>query len=157
MKRRSFTKRDVLMMGSALAAGSVTQSQPIGAQVLRLGATSEKMIFAQGALGGGGYVKDIDISPDGTTRVVSTDVANGWVWDVATSKWNNVLNFSKVPAAYRSWGQARNCWAIKCAPSMPTRVYMVSRAGSGPAPVWRSDDRCKTWSDTGYTVAATTE
>jgi hypothetical protein len=157
MKRRTFTKRDLLKIGSAVAAGSITQSRPIAAQVLRLGGKSEKMIFAQGALGGGGYVKDIDISPDGTTRVVSTDVANGWVWDVTTSKWQNVLNYSKVPAAYRAWGRARNCWAIKCAPSLPTRVYMVTPTGPYPAPVWRSDDRCKTWSDTGYTVAATTE
>ena len=145
-------------MGSALAAGSVSGSKPIAAQVLRLAGTSEKMIFAQGALGGGGYVKDIDISPDGTTRVVSTDVANGWVWDAVTSKWQNVLNYSKVPAAYRHWGSARNCWAIKCAPSLPTRVYMVSLSGSrNPSPVWRSDDRCKSWIDTGYKVAAVTE
>jgi hypothetical protein len=113
----------VLKMGSALAAGTISGAKPIAAEVVRIAGASEKMIFAQGALGGGGYVKDIDISPDGTTRVVSTDVANGWVWDAAISKWQNVLNYSKVPRAYRGWGRGRNCWAIKCAPSLPTRVY----------------------------------
>jgi photosystem II stability/assembly factor-like uncharacterized protein len=145
-------------MGSAVAAGSISGSSQIAAQIIRSGDAPEKMIFAQGALAGGGYVKDIDISPDGTTRVVSTDVASGWVWDAALSKWQNVLSFSRVPPAYRRWGSSRNCWAIRCAPSLPARVYMVSLAGgSNPSPVWRSDDRCKSWIDTGYKIAADVE
>ena len=158
MKRRTFSKRELLKMGSALAIGSVSQSKPIAAQVLRLADRSEKMVFAQGALGGGGYVKDIDISPDGTTRVVSTDVANGWVWDASTSKWQNVLNYSKVPAAYRRWGWKRNLLGHQMRSVNADRVYMVSISDAKhPSPVWRSDDRCKTWIDTGYKIAADTE
>jgi hypothetical protein len=113
----------------------------------------------QGALSGGGYVQGIDISPDGSTMLISYDGSNAWVSDPSKSEWENVFAQDRLPSGFRKWGQntyqsrALNANAIVCAPSAPQRIYaIVCSSSDQTAMVWRSDDQCESWTDTGYRI-----
>jgi len=55
--------------------------------------------FAAVKIGGGGYVVDMDISSDGLTRLVRTDVYGGYIWNTATANWDQLINSASMPAA----------------------------------------------------------
>ena len=122
--------------------------------------------FLQGALSGGGYLQGISISNDGLTRLISYDSSNAWIWNDTTSQWDNAFNQFKVPAYNQPWGiltanhQSHGTNDIVVAPSDYRRVYaIVVWAGGGDlyeANIWRSDDRCENWVDTGYNIGAGT-
>src|SRR5690349_3530721 len=119
--------------------------------------------FRQGSLSGGGYLQGISISNDGSTMLISYDSSNAWIWNDSTDQWDNVFEQDKLPAAYEIWGgpdpsisNSYSAHAIVCAPSDGDRVYAIVQHGGGgnatSSLVWRSEDRCQTWIDTGYTV-----
>lgn len=123
--------------------------------------------FLQGALSGGGYLQGISISNDGLTRLICYDSSNAWIWNDTTSQWDNVFNQHRVPAAFQTWGggsavlmKSISANAVVVAPSNSNRVYAITVTGGGGASaeamIWRSDDRCENWVDTGYRLPSGT-
>lgn len=119
-----------------------------------------------GAMSGGGYMKDIDLSPDGLTRLMTYDSGAAFIWDFSASRWANILSQDRLPVAYQNWGQQANlaymftAYSLVCAPSRSQRLYMVlfSNPGGGgntPGLVWKSDNRGEKWTDTGFRLPAT--
>src|SRR5215211_185007 len=86
--------------------------------------SGQRTQFGRMKLGGGGYVTDIDVSPDGTTRVIKTDVFGCYIWDDVTAQWEQLVTKKSMPMAERlaaSFGSGFGCYAIRVAPSLPTR------------------------------------
>lgn len=117
----------------------------------------------QGALSGGGFLKAIDISDDGLSRLITYDSANAWIWNATTSQWDNVIAQNRIPASLKAWGHsaglsyAYTAYSLVSAPSLSTRLYIALFATPGagvpiPGMIWRSNDRGLSWTDTGYTV-----
>ena len=50
-------------------------------------------------VGGGGYVRGLDIAPDGT-MVGRTDTNGAYLWHAATSSWVQLVTASSMPAAF---------------------------------------------------------
>src|SRR5258708_1389644 len=53
--------------------------------------------FSRVKIGGGGYVVDIDISTDGLTRLVRTDVYGGYIWNAETLSWDQLVTSTSMP------------------------------------------------------------
>jgi len=92
-------------------------------------------------VGAGGYLSGIDISNDGTTKVVRTDTYGAYIWDSTSSKWKQLVNPSSMPAAYVMPSMNGPVHELRVAPNLATRMYMAT-GGT----VFRSDNRGQTWS-----------
>ena len=145
-------------LGVLLAVLSATAISSIGG-ASSFGGEAGDTVFAQGALGGGGYVTGMDISPDGSTRLIRTDVYGAYIWDAAATKWKQVITRASMPAEAllkRGYG----VYEIRVAPSLPSRIYMIATSvarGALNMTLWRSDDRARTWTATAKTnIGATT-
>ena len=105
-------------------------------------------VFAQGALGGGGYVTDIRISPDGLTKLANTDVYGAYIFNSNTNKWDNLITHERVPAAFNA-KRAMGTYSMAVAPTLSSRIYVLAYCHPGLVTgLWRSDDRGKTFTDT---------
>ena len=75
--------------GSNIAPAADTSSNLIGTtwRPLRIGA--------------GGFLTGIDISADGSTRVVRTDTYGAYIWNAAISQWIQLVTKGSMPAVDR--------------------------------------------------------
>lgn len=96
-------------------------------------------------VGGGGWLTGIDISADGTTRVVRTDTYGAYVWDSRRSHWRQLVNKLSMPAANDAVDVNAGVYEIRVAPTLPTRLYMAYRGY-----VYRSDDGGSQWRQTTF-------
>jgi hypothetical protein len=125
-------------MYGAAAAGLAATASPAGAiggydwQILRIG--------------GGGWLTGMDISADGSTRVVRTDTYGAYAWDAAAGRWVQLVTATSLPADEVDVERAQGVYEIRVAPSDPRRLYMAFDGR-----VFRSDDRGATWSATAFT------
>lgn len=94
-------------------------------------------------IGAGGFVTGLDISGDGSTRVVRTDTYGGYVWD--TSQWRQLVTSSSMPADDVGVEKEAGVFEIRVAPGSPTRLYMSYRGF-----VYRSNDRGAHWTRTSF-------
>jgi len=85
------------------------------------------------AIGAGGQLTGIDIAPDGT-KVVKADVFGAYIWNVTTSRWDQLVTESSGIMG------AQGVWEIRIAPSLTNRLFMIY--GND---VYRSDDRGTSW------------
>jgi hypothetical protein len=108
------------------------------------------MTFTPGALGGGGFVTHTQISPDGSTHVIRTDVAGAYIWEPlpAPGAWFNLLG--TLPAPYNILGEMPGLWEIAIDPSAPDTIYVSIEGPQGP--VYKSVDRGLNWTMTGVTA-----
>lgn len=120
------------------------------AQISEIPATN----FSRVKIGGGGYVVDIDISPDGLTRLIRTDVYGGYIWNAKTSSWDQLVtstSMSRTDAVLGNTGNGSGIYALRVAPSLSSRLYMVYPGLTDlPSTVYRSDNRGATWSKTNF-------
>jgi photosystem II stability/assembly factor-like uncharacterized protein len=102
-------------------------------------------------IGGGGFVTGLDISPDGSTRVVRTDTYGAYIWDLLSSQWRQLVTAASMPPGdvSRLVGNADGCYEIRVAPSLPARIYMAYLGN-----IYRSDNRGDTWIRTGFATKA---
>jgi len=126
----------VLAIAAALAGPAVAQpATPLVWRPLRVGA--------------GGWLTGLDISPDGTTRVVRADTYGAWLWDAGRAEWQQLVTASSMPAEDVVVDNHAGVYEIRVAPSLPTRLYMAYRGR-----VYRSDNRGGIWRRTSFAPVA---
>lgn len=94
---------------------------------------------AQGALSGGGWIKRMSMSDDGTTQVVTYDVGGGWIWNASATppQWQLLCNQTNLPPGYsQTWGEAdiqlgtggayTQAHLAAVAPSLATTIYVAA-------------------------------
>ena len=138
----------VILLSTACSAASSTSDAPSSGQVAAADAASAVPGFRPLRLGGGGFVVDLDFSPDGRTRIVRTDVHGAYVWDEPRKTWKQLITASSMPAgdSFVGKGTAVSVYAIRVAPSDSSRLYMAAPAFTGvPSTVYRSYDRGAHW------------
>jgi hypothetical protein len=139
-----------------LAIMALLASAPVGSPAQSISGTAGTQ-FAAVKIGGGGYVVDIDISPDGLTRLVRTDVYGGYIWNTAAAKWDQLVTSASMPAADAvpgNNGSGTGIYVLAVAPSGSSRLYMAYPGLADlPSTVYRSDNRGKTWSKTNLSPA----
>ena len=96
-------------------------------------------------VGAGGFVTGIDISPDGSTRVVRTDTYGAYIWDFHLGQWSQLVTAVSMPAADVGVDKNAGVYELRVAPSLPTRLFMAYRGA-----VYRSDDRGGHWIRTSF-------
>jgi photosystem II stability/assembly factor-like uncharacterized protein len=108
--------------------------------------------FSRVKIGGGGYVVDIETSPDGLTRLIRTDVHGGYIWNDKTASWDQLVTSTSMPrteAVLGNGGSGSGVYALGVAPSLSSRLYMVYPGITDlPSTVYRSDNRGATWTKT---------
>jgi len=126
------------------------------------------MAFRQGKLGGGGHTTGFDISPDGTTRLVTVDTTGCFFWSSPTvsnnpvtdtaGQWRNLWSNVTVPdyGGYTKLGfWDRNVYSAAVAHSNPLIVYAAwpSADNQTVCKLLKSTDRCATWNYTNYPIS----
>ena len=78
-------------------------------------------------VGGGGYVRGLDVAPDGT-MVGRTDTNGAYLWDASTSSWVQLVTASSMPAAFIAADPAASgtgVFEIQIADSNTQILYMI--------------------------------
>lgn len=101
-------------------------------------------------IGGGGWLTGLDISADGSTRVVRTDTYGAYLWDAGTSRWIQLVTSESLPVDEVDVERAQGVYEIRVAPSQPNRLYMAYDGR-----VFRSDTRGSRWSATAFPRVST--
>ena len=96
-------------------------------------------------IGAGGWLTGIDISPDGSTRVVRADTYGAYIWDFNLAAWKQIVTSNSMPTADVGVDKNSGVYEIRVAPSLPARLYMAYRGY-----VYRSDDRGNHWTRTAF-------
>ena len=99
-------------------------------------------------VGGGGWLTGLDISPDGSARVVRTDTYGAYLWNEARQQWTQLVTADSLPVSDIGLDRDAGVYEIRVAPSLPTRLYM-SYGGY----VYRSDNSGSRWTRTGFSRA----
>lgn len=94
-------------------------------------------------VGAGGFLTGLDLSPDGSTRLVRTDTYGAYKWEGST--WKQLITASSMPAADKRVDNNAGVYEIRIAPSLPNRFYMAYRGY-----VYRSDDGGGSWARTAF-------
>jgi hypothetical protein len=96
-------------------------------------------------VGAGGWLTGLDMSTDGTTRVVRTDTYGAYVWDAAGGQWRQLVTSTSMPAADVDVDKNAGVYEVRVAPSDATRLYLAYLGN-----VYRSDNRGGSWSRTAF-------
>jgi len=113
--------------------------------------------FNIGALVGGGYVTGVDVSSDGSTKVLRNDTYGAWFWDSASSSFKQVLDSARLNNSNLVLGGittqpciGMNIYEIRIAPSDPQRIYFIgpNQIKNTSASLWRSNDGGQSWTRT---------
>jgi photosystem II stability/assembly factor-like uncharacterized protein len=101
-------------------------------------------------IGAGGWITGMDLSPDGTTRMVRTDTYGAYLWNASSSRWEQLVSIDRMPAStHHVEFLAQGVYEIVAAPSDPLRLYMALGGR-----VFKSTNRGTTWTETGFTPVA---
>jgi photosystem II stability/assembly factor-like uncharacterized protein len=96
-------------------------------------------------IGAGGFLTGLDISPDGSTRVVRADTYGAYIWDSNPNSWRQIVTSNSMPAADVGVDMNVGVYEIRIAPNLPARLFMAYRGY-----VYRSDDRGNHWTRTTF-------
>jgi photosystem II stability/assembly factor-like uncharacterized protein len=107
--------------------------------------TASDTVWRPLRVGAGGWLTGIDISPDGSTRVVRSDTYGAYIWDDKAKAWSQLVTAASMPKPHLNRDYAHGVFEIRVAPSTPSRLYMAF-AGT----VYRSDNRGGTWMATAF-------
>src|SRR5690349_13389665 len=75
------------------AAGSAAQTNEDST-----GINPDEPGFRPIRIGGGGFVVDLDASPDGQTLLARTDVHGAYIWDEQLKSWRQLITPTSLPA-----------------------------------------------------------
>jgi hypothetical protein len=100
-------------------------------------------------VGAGGWLTGLDISPDGSTRIVRADTYGAYIWNDSRAQWTQLVTTGSMPARDIGIDNNAGVYEIRVAPNLPTRLYMAYRGS-----VYRSDDRGDHWSRTAFAAVA---
>lgn len=152
-----WNRRDLLKSAAAFSASQLSYRSPAYG---RSSSHSSNTIFFQGALGGGGFGEEIQVSADGRTAVMHSDVPGAFLWKAETGKWEQLLNSSKLNNP-RYGFTSTDCHSIALSRD-GKRIYMVAGTLNVPIgsnihampwmTVYRSDDRGASFSATSLTT-----
>ena len=78
--------------------------------------------FAHGA---GGYLTGLDISADGSTRLVRTDTYGAYIWNDPSYQWMQLVTKSSMAAIDIKVDITAGVYEIRVAPNLPTRLCMA--------------------------------
>ena len=99
-------------------------------------------------IGAGGWLTGIDMSTDGSTKVVRADTYGAYVWD--SGQWRQLVTSGSMPTEDVAPEKAAGVWEIRVAPGSPGRLYMSYRGR-----VYRSSDRGGRWARTAFAPVKT--
>jgi photosystem II stability/assembly factor-like uncharacterized protein len=99
-------------------------------------------------IGAGGWLTGIDMSTDGSTKVVRADTYGAYVWD--SGQWRQLVTSGSMPSEDVAPEKAAGVWEIRVAPGSPGRLYMSYRGR-----VYRSSDRGGRWVRTAFAPVKT--
>lgn len=142
------SRRDTLVASAALLLGRpcILRAMP---------RENAATTFRPMKLGAGGFVTDIDISPDGDTRLIRTDVYGCYIWSTESDsrgRWKQLVTKASMVEGVPRFGESIGCYAVCCAPGQPERIYMATSTSSQKndvrQTVFRSDDRGRTFRKT---------
>lgn len=96
------------------------------------------------AVGGGGFIMSIDISPDGNERVLRTDTYGAYRWE--NNRWKQLVTAKSMPPEDVAVSEnGISVVEIVFAPSDSKRLYMQYKGR-----IYRSNDRGDTWKRTTF-------
>jgi hypothetical protein len=127
----------------------------IGLAYCGAAAASDAVAAEQGALwrvlpvGGGGWLTGIDLSPDGSVKLVRADTYGAYLWSEARRRWMQLVTKQSMPAEDSVVDSGAGVYEIRLAPSLPTRFYMAYGGA-----VYRSDDSGGRWRRTTFEKTA---
>ena len=98
------------------------------------------------AIGAGGWLTGLNIADDGT-MVVRTDTYGAYIWNAATSQWDQLVTATRIGEPSYKFRDAviMGCYEIALAPSDSDRIYMV-----WDGYIYRSDDKGASWTQTSF-------
>jgi hypothetical protein len=115
--------------------------------------------FAKLAVGGGGFITNLAIAPDGT-QLARTDTGGVFTRPSHTAKWAQILTAYTMPAADQYPGNSMGACEIAIAPSKSSHFYMyyAPNAGTPTASyLYASTDSGAHWSRVGAATFPTTD
>ncbi len=95
-------------------------------------------------IGAGGFLRGIDIAPDGT-KVVRTDTYGAYVWNPNIRQWVQLVTAQSMPAYDVDMDISNGVYEIRIAPSNSNRFYMMYNGY-----VYRTDNRGSAWTKTNF-------
>jgi hypothetical protein len=135
---RKFCKFGALLLALTNSAFGQTKPPSTGAPSL-----SSPTVWERLKIGDGGYGIGMDLANEGT-RVMWTDISNGYIWPVGATRWKPCITSGSLPASVVAFSTSWGVWQMRLAPSNSSRVYMLYNAtvGDMPTRLYRSDDQC---------------
>lgn len=122
---------------AALAALTLCGAAPgAGAADQTFGSTVWKTL----KIGGGGWLTGIDISANGSVRVVRTDTYGAYRWSEPERQWKQLVTAQSMPAGDVAVDSGGGVYEIRVAPGLSGRMYMAYGGY-----VYRSDDFGAHW------------
>lgn len=95
-------------------------------------------------IGAGGFLTGIDMSKDGTTRVVRTDTYGAYLWQ--GTEWKQLVTKSSMPAEDILPYSGGGVFELSVSPSNANRLYMAWQGS-----VYKSDNKGSSWTKTSLT------
>lgn len=92
--------------------------------------TPRPTVFNQMKVGGGGFLTGLDVSRDGTMRVVRCDTFGAYKWDAKTAGWLPLLTSKSMPAGEFGVDAALpyvggGVYEVAVAPNVPNTLYVA--------------------------------
>jgi hypothetical protein len=111
--------------------------------------TSAQVTWKPLRIGAGGWLTGIDISADGSTRVVRTDTYGAYILTTLAAQWQPLVTATSMPAGDATVDKNAGVYEIRIAPRTPTRLYMAYRGY-----IYRSNNSGGAWSLTSFSNVA---
>ena len=130
------------------AANNVSTSSLTVAAQSQYGADQYGTIWKPLRVGAGGFIRGMDIAPDGT-KVIHTDTYGAYLWD--GTQWDQLVSTSTIPSIV-DVNNNMGVYEIRIAPSNSNIFYMSYLNCSGCAGgIFKTINRGATWTKTNFT------
>lgn len=100
------------------------------------------------SIGAGGFIRGLDISPNGVTHLARTDTYGAYIWDARLHEWRQLVTAQTMPATVSTntpGFSAGGVYEVRVAPSLTNCLYMAYLGN-----VYRSVNYGTTWQQTSF-------
>lgn len=142
---RAATPSSSIEAEDGMSTGSTTpgnDSAASGGRFMRF--ASSASVWKPLKLGAGGWIRGLDMSADGSVKVVKTDTYGAYKW--VGSSWKQLVTDSSMPAADRLPYSGVGTYEIRVSPQHNNRIYMAWHDT-----LYKSEDTGSTWQATALT------